>query len=1364
MSAPSRAILRQRSFSVATFTYTAEDSEGITQTQTFTIVVVAAPVITVPSAPTSLTLTKTHNSISATFAAPTDLGNGTLSRYDIRIDSGAWIDTGLDLAHTFSSLEAETEYTVEVAAVNSAGRGAIASQTATTNAAVVVGESNLTGSGVQVGSATQFGVGFGGPTALASDGTTVFMFHLRRGYTLNPTTGVAVQVGGNNLGLSFNPRLSAAMYHNGEIIVHGTQNDELYSFDTTTYTLTAIGTGITIAGSNSSPVITGMTSLGGIIYVAEAFTDALMILDESNSVLTPVDADTVGYGLDSPNIQSLGAYKGMLVGVNIDSTAADIRLVELSTTDGSATAFNNVVPPDNAITGMVEHNDQLLAAGNDDDALFRMYDVLWDETIADLEVDEGDNETWSLADISQDVSIYSLQNSPPSWLSITGADTDLVATSAPSVSADTNYDVTVRATRSGINVDQTIRIVVKNTAATPPTNTAPVFADAFYTFSDVAIGVGEIVGTVAATDADNDTLSYSISGTDASSFDIDSDGEITVAVELTHSQIYAFNVVADDGTDTTTVGVFATAIAAIPSNNAPVFSETSYAFTGIAIASGSVVGTVAATDADNDTLSYSLTGIDSGKFDIDSDGEITVAVELTNSQVYSFNVVADDGTDTSSVGVSVTAIAAAATPPTFTAPASDYEVDERADTTIDSTEFFTGHTSLAFDTGYTAPSWITVSGLDVIITSAPSVIDDTDYTVELTATNDDGDVDGSITVSLQQIDPAPVISTLARIDINERGSDTIDLSSDLQNTDDLVITSGESWVSVSGFSLVITDAPDVGVDTDYTVNLRAESDATSETNTGFVIIRVVDVFASNEINSASLANQTFILFEKERNHTTTPAEAGDNDRSTSTSESTVVCDIRDPDGNATEFDHIFVKCSGADAYEIILDGGSQGIRTIPAAIEAGAEPPISDISITRDGYQHDLLALETAISGASVSLTFTGSDIKINEVLILNRSVVTNQNYARLDHSKIDVNSNLNQGTSGEVSRILSTRGDRLRWRSDCSVEFVDIDEDGEVFLNWINANRHVVIAHDPQLFPWRVYRARFLGSRYNNPYLSKVLDQGESLSFQIQENRPVGSHLAVDRKETFNTEDSKEHHLFFNHCVHLNNGRVTTASGSIERRASDNRPRTFSTETTLIFDISKNTESTKVTHLWLKATGVTSYAVQTLLGNTWTTQETITPTQTNYTSWDNSLEKLTAAITATRVRLVFAGSDIKISEVLLLRLAGGLRSIREITPVKTDRSSVVSDSESGDIQNRPLGADSLKWELDFSAVFTELHASEDFIDWADASPNFTFAERPKSKPWRVYPATFLSDAFNISLLSDTIQVGEVLQFQIGER
>ena len=139
----------------------------------------AAPVvITVPSAPTLLALTKTHNSISATFAAPTDLGNGTISRYDIRIDGGAWVDTGLDLLHTFSSLEAETEYTIDVAAVNSAGRGATASLSATTDAAAVAlsfGSESINNQAWVVGTAASVTL----PQATGGEGTIT--------YSLSPT-------------------------------------------------------------------------------------------------------------------------------------------------------------------------------------------------------------------------------------------------------------------------------------------------------------------------------------------------------------------------------------------------------------------------------------------------------------------------------------------------------------------------------------------------------------------------------------------------------------------------------------------------------------------------------------------------------------------------------------------------------------------------------------------------------------------------------------------------------------------------------------------------------------------------------------------------------------------------------------------------------------------------------------------------------------------------------------------------------------------------------------------------------------------------------------------------------------------------
>ena len=51
---------------------------------------------------------------------------------------GQWIDAGLDLTHTFENLSPTTQYTVDVAQVNSAGRGNPATESVTTDAAPVV--------------------------------------------------------------------------------------------------------------------------------------------------------------------------------------------------------------------------------------------------------------------------------------------------------------------------------------------------------------------------------------------------------------------------------------------------------------------------------------------------------------------------------------------------------------------------------------------------------------------------------------------------------------------------------------------------------------------------------------------------------------------------------------------------------------------------------------------------------------------------------------------------------------------------------------------------------------------------------------------------------------------------------------------------------------------------------------------------------------------------------------------------------------------------------------------------------------------------------------------------------------------------
>ena len=223
-------------------------------------------------------------------------------------------------------------------------------------------------------------------------------------------------------------------------------------------------------------------------------------------------------------------------------------------------------------------------------------------------------------------------------------------------------DYTVTASVTGVPTDVSFTATATATPPPPPPNNAPEFANASYAYTDVALAVNTVVATITATDDDDDTLTYSLTGDDASTFDVDSGtGEITVATALTYSQVYSFNIEVTDDTDTDTATVSVTAVA----NTAPSFANATYTFDDVAIAANTVVGTITATDADSDTLSYSLTGTDASKFSVDSDGQITVSTALEKGQTYDFTIEADDGTDTDTATVEVNALTTAAGAPTI---------------------------------------------------------------------------------------------------------------------------------------------------------------------------------------------------------------------------------------------------------------------------------------------------------------------------------------------------------------------------------------------------------------------------------------------------------------------------------------------------------------------------------------------------------------------------------------------------------------------------------------------------------------------------------------------------------------------------
>ena len=193
-------------------------------------------------------------------------------------------------------------------------------------------------------------------------------------------------------------------------------------------------------------------------------------------------------------------------------------------------------------------------------------------------------------------------------------------------------------------------------------NKAPVFTDGSSTTRTVANGgIGK---PVAATDADNDPLIYYLSGTDAAAFDIDgTTGQLKT--KATHSYndkaSYTVTVTVSDGSlideITVTINVIGTETET-PADSTPRFVDGNHTRRTVAenTAKGMNIGDpITATDADNDSLTYTLGGPDAAAFDIDdTTGQLKTNADLDyeTKDTYTVTVTVSD----SSLTVTITVI------------------------------------------------------------------------------------------------------------------------------------------------------------------------------------------------------------------------------------------------------------------------------------------------------------------------------------------------------------------------------------------------------------------------------------------------------------------------------------------------------------------------------------------------------------------------------------------------------------------------------------------------------------------------------------------------------------------------------------
>jgi|GEM_PF-5089368 len=208
------------------------------------------------------------------------------------------------------------------------------------------------------------------------------------------------------------------------------------------------------------------------------------------------------------------------------------------------------------------------------------------------------------------------------------------------------YAVTIEVKDSSIT--DSSAVTTNYTLNVTDVNEAPVITSEDTVSVDENADIATSIYTTAASDEDaNDTITFSLSGTDATAFCIDEvSGEVTLnaSADFETKQSYSINVVAtdDDGlTDTKAVTINVTDV-----NEAPVItSEDTVSVDENADIKS--IYTAAASDEDaNDTITFSLSGTDATAFSIDEDtGEVTLNPTAENYEVkvkYSIVVVAAD--------------------------------------------------------------------------------------------------------------------------------------------------------------------------------------------------------------------------------------------------------------------------------------------------------------------------------------------------------------------------------------------------------------------------------------------------------------------------------------------------------------------------------------------------------------------------------------------------------------------------------------------------------------------------------------------------------------------------------------------------
>ena len=224
-------------------------------------------------------------------------------------------------------------------------------------------------------------------------------------------------------------------------------------------------------------------------------------------------------------------------------------------------------------------------------------------------------------------------------------------------------------------------------------------------------------------------------------------------------------------------------------------------------------------------------------------------------------------------------------------------------------------------------------------------------------------------------------------------------------------------------------------------------------------------------------------------------------------------------------------------------------------------------------------------------------------------------------------------------------------------------------------------------------------------------------------------------------------------------------------RNLNDNDYDTFGNASSYTLNIRRNNAATKVTHVWLVSSGVSSYRINVSPSITRTISNSFVNKYGNTISrlrhgrhWD--LFELPTILHESSINISFSGSSRRIYELACLEMGYELdidsRFVSE-SHRKIDRAEIVQGDQFGYLtRSSRRGSNRWSWISQYQILFEDGNHDEHFA-WLEKNPNIFFAPNTEYYPNRVYPATVMQMEHSAQDRSIIKSQGSVVNFTIAE-